>query len=547
LTARRIIIFLIGILCNISGIFLCTNYFKSYISFFTGSFLFFTLGAFIIAVGLFLLIPSLHKIQFLYFGVILTAFGILELFIGFQALFFVTMNFSEFMQIGEVLIGGLFFTIGMVCLGCQILPYIITGLSYLFKPLLGFLRATMTRNILRYPRRTQNTFAMVALGLAFLIMISTFLSSISAGILPGAKLSVGGDMRIGWGSDYAPLRYTANLKGVNHVELLVPLRFVSSNCIIDEYSSDYYVDFIIINTTDYAKLHKEPTLLQALNPTGLSVDDFIHKLDQENSTILFYKLADALNKTVGDSINASSAEFKTTKLQIVGLCGRMPGVYYTYYEYSPPHYIAILSWSTFFKLTGYNMTSYPNLVGWVVGLDSLANDGLVRSQFTVILGQYRTVYEWDIESIRKPVEQYSGIINTIYVILTQILFIALIVSLLGLAITMNISIRQRRSEIGILRAIGISKRQILQMFFGETITISITGIFFGSITGIVIGYLLIYNFPFIEWMAVIFTIPWTTLGIYWTILLVVALLSSGIPAYNANKMNIIDMIRLRGR
>ncbi len=543
---RKILRILISVLCIGSGMFLVINYFNNYIPFLSEAFLFFTFGSVLTAIGFFFVISFLKKIQFLYFGIILTVFGILELITGFQALFFVTIDFSEFIQIGEILLGGLFFTIGTVCLGCQILPAIIAGLSYLVKPILGFLRAIMARNILRNARRTQNTFAMIALGLAFLIMISTFLSSLSAGIYPGAKLSLGGDIRIGWWN-YAPLSYTADLKSVSHVETVVPIRTISSNCIIDEYTSDYYVIFIVINTTDYATLHKEPTILESIAPAGLSVNEFIHRLDQENSTILYYNLADALNKTIGDSINASSSEFVTTKLQIVGLCGKMPGFQYTFYNYNPPYYIALLSWSTFFKITGYNTTSYPQLVWWVVGLDDLSNDGPVVSQFTTILREYRTVYEWDIESARKPVEEYSGIINTIYVVLNQILFIALIVSMLGLAITMNISIRQRRPEIGILRAMGIRKRQILKMLFGETLIISIAGILFGSITGIVIGYLLTYYFPFIEFMPVIFTIPWNNLGIYWAILLGIALFSSILPAFNVNKMNIIDMIRLRGK
>lgn len=435
----------------------------------------------------------------------------------------------------------------MVFLGCLLLPGIIIGLSYLMKPILGFTRSIMVRNVLRNARRTQNTFAMTSIGLAFLIMISTVLVSMNAGVYPGAKLSLGGDLRVGWDSGYAPLSYTPDLRAVDHVTSLVPIRIISTGTIVDEYDPDYQIRFVIINTTEYANLHQPPTLLEAFTPASLSIQDFIHLLDEENSTIIYYELADALNKTVGDYINASSSEFTPTFLKIVGICGRMPGLRYTFRTYNPPIYVVILSWRTFFKLTGFNMTTYPNRVYWCVGLDALSSDNVVRTQYITILEEYRTVYESHIRSLRAEVEQYGGILNTIYLVLNQVLFIALVVALLGLAITMNISIRQRRTEIGILRAIGISKGQILQMIFGETLTISLAGILFGSITGIIAGYLIIYFFPFIEWLVVIFTISWTTLAFYWIFLLCTAVGASIIPAYTANKFNIVELIRMRGK
>ncbi|MHA1357411.1 MAG: ABC transporter permease [Candidatus Helarchaeota archaeon] len=544
--SHRIFKLLCGFILIAGGGFLIINYILGYITVLSEVFLFCTLGVVFMAFGLYLLIKILKRVQFLFFGLILTIFGIIELISGFQSLALEMVDFSELLIVGEAFIGGIFFTIGMIFLGCLVLPFIITGLSYLMKPLLRFTRSIMARNVLRNARRTQNTFAMISIGLAFLIMISTILGSLEAGVYPGAKLSLGGDLRVGWDSGYAPLNYSDELKSIDHVTALVPVRVLYSNCIIDEFTTDYSVQFIVINTTEYATLHNSPTLLETVAPSGISTAEFIHLLDQVNSTILYYGLADALNKSVGDFINASSAEFAYANLSIAGLCGKMPGIRYTFRTYDPPIYVAFLSWKTFFALSGYNYTTYPYRVLWYVGLDDISNDNLVRAQFIPILEEYRTVYESHIRSLRTEVEQISGILNTVFVILNQILFIALLVALLGLAITMNISIRQRRTEIGILRAMGISKGQILQMIFGETLTISLAGILFGSITGIMAGFLLTYYFPFIEWLAVIFTISWTTLVMYWGILLVTALGSSIIPAYNVNKMDIVEMIRLRG-
>ncbi|HUX98595.1 MAG TPA: FtsX-like permease family protein [Candidatus Deferrimicrobium sp.] len=546
LISRKVFKITVSLLIILVGIIFITNYMNKFIDFLPESFLFCTLGFVFLALGLYFCIPQIKKIQFLYFGLILTIFGIIELISGFQALI-EELSIGTVIQIGETLIGGIFFVTGMVLLGCVILPGIITGLSFVFKPILRFMRSIMARNVLRNARRTQNTFAMVSIGLAFLIMVSTLVGSVSAGVYPGAKLSVGGDMQVGWSGGYVPINFTTPLQQVEHATEVVPMYMIYSNCIIDETTSEYQIRYFVINTTDYASLHASPTLMDIIAPSKLSVDEFIHRLDQENSTILYYELGNELNKGVGDTVTASSNYFANVSLEIVGLCGKMPGMVYSFREYLPPIYVAIISWDTFFKISGYNFTTFNSWVYFVVGLDDLSNDLLVKESFTEILDDYRTVSTYDIYSIRNQVEEYGGLINTVGLVLNQVLIIALLVSLLGLSITMNISIYQRRTEIGVLRAIGVSKKQILQLIFGETLTISLAGILFGSITGIIAAYLVISFFPFIEWLAVLFTISWTTLSIYWSILLGVAIGSSIIPAYNVNKMEIVETIRLRGK
>ncbi|MFX1296994.1 MAG: ABC transporter permease [Promethearchaeota archaeon] len=526
----------------ILGALLILNYIVGFITSFAESFFFCTIGIIIAALGIYILIPQIKKIQYPYFGAILTILGAIELILGFKTIM-EELTVLNIIQVGETILGGMFFIIGMVLLGCLMLPLIITGLSYILKPILQFMRSIMARNVLRNARRTQNTFAMISIGVAF----STLTGSLGAGVYPGAKLTLGGDMRVGWTSGYIPINFTTTLKNLQHVTSMAPMWGISSGCIIDFPTEEFRIRYYVINTTEYAKLHKEPTLMELISPSKLSVYDFIHRLDQENSTIIFHELGDKLNYSIGDFINATSFIFNSIYLQIVGLCGKMPGMPYTYRDYSFPYYVVIISWNTLFAITGYNSTTFPYNVYYNVGLDTLSNDIVVKNQITEIIEKYRPVSEYEIRSVRSQVEEYGGIINTVNVILNQVLFIALLVSLLGLSITMNISVRQRRAEIGILRAIGISKKQILKVIFGETLTISLAGILFGSLTGITTGFLMIKYFPFIEWLAVIFTVSWVTLAIYWSILLSVALISSVIPAYNVSKMKIVESIRMRGK
>lgn len=80
----------------------------------------------------------------------------------------------------------------------------------------------------------------------------------------------------------------------------------------------------------------------------------------------------------------------------------------------------------------------------------------------------------------------STIINTITYVLIAFVAISLIVSSIMIAVITLISVQERTKEIGILRAIGASKRNVSGMFTAETVIIG----FVAGLLGVVVTYLL---------------------------------------------------------
>ncbi len=80
----------------------------------------------------------------------------------------------------------------------------------------------------------------------------------------------------------------------------------------------------------------------------------------------------------------------------------------------------------------------------------------------------------------------TKIINTITYVLIAFVAISLIVSSIMIGVITLISVQERTKEIGILRAIGASKRDVSSMFNAETIIIG----FASGLLGIVVTYLL---------------------------------------------------------
>jgi len=551
----RLFDYILGIFLVLSGTSLIINYYLDFIKIelLTMSYITLSLSTSLIIFGLLLMLKFLRPFSLLIFGIDLVIFGSLQLIEGIQNIIELVSDIYNYFFIAELFLGGIFMLIGMILLGCIILPYLIQFIALLLNPFLTNMRLITSRNIIRNKRRTQNTFSMIAIGLSFLIAIGIVLDSLDAGVYPGAKLELGGDIQIGeiWNTQiFGYLNMSNEIKNIEHVTEVIPVHVEWISINYDQNISKGIYLFII-NTTEYANLHSRNTLLTFKEPVGISISQFIHLLDQENSTLIQYELAQETGIGVGNKANLSFNNL-SVELDVVGAFGRMPGLRFTSVDYWNAKAV-IISWNTLFKLTGLNTSTYDLLAGdrtiaYWLGLDNIFNDQYVISILKTEIYPKIGVFldDDDIKTARTRIEEYGGIIKVVNGTLSNILLFALIISLIGLSITMFMSVHQRRREIGILRSIGIGKYQIIKMIFGESFIISLCGLFFGIFTGILIGFIMIYDFPFIYFLPIIFTINYINLT--WTIIIILifTLISSIIPAYLSTKINIIESIRYRG-
>jgi putative ABC transport system permease protein len=132
-------------------------------------------------------------------------------------------------------------------------------------------------------------------------------------------------------------------------------------------------------------------------------------------------------------------------------------------------------------------------------------------------------------------------INGVFTLFRAFLGLGLIVGISGLGIITVRSIRERRLEIGMMRAIGYTKRMIITNFALESSFISFLGIVIGSLLGISVGYT-VYLTAFEE-LGYDFLIPW------WDILIVglgaflATLLSVYPAARGASKVSPAEVLR----
>ena len=90
-------------------------------------------------------------------------------------------------------------------------------------------------------------------------------------------------------------------------------------------------------------------------------------------------------------------------------------------------------------------------------------------------------------------EDQANQINTLLTLIYVLLALSVIVSLFGIVNTLILSIYERTHELGMMRAIGTSRRQVRQMIRYESVITALIGGIFGLVIGIV-GSVLVTTF-----------------------------------------------------
>jgi putative ABC transport system permease protein len=82
----------------------------------------------------------------------------------------------------------------------------------------------------------------------------------------------------------------------------------------------------------------------------------------------------------------------------------------------------------------------------------------------------------------------AGQVDQLLALVTALLGMALLIAVLGIMNTLALSIHERTHEIGLLRAVGMTRHQVRGMIRWEAVTIALLGAFVGLVLGIVFGW-----------------------------------------------------------
>lgn len=155
-----------------------------------------------------------------------------------------------------------------------------------------------------------------------------------------------------------------------------------------------------------------------------------------------------------------------------------------------------------------------------------------------------------VSALADTIDQAKKIFSIVQIVLGLFGLVALIVSAIGMFNTMTVMLLERTNEIGIMRSIGVSKRDIKKLFLFESMAMG----FLGGVGGIILGYLggeianlamniLAKNFG--GESINLFSRPLWFLGVILIGSAFIGFLTGVFPARRAGKLNPLDALKYK--
>ncbi|MGW1769863.1 ABC transporter permease [Streptomyces sp. NPDC002073] len=403
--------------------------------------------------------------------------------------------------------------IGFIVIGPLLAGAVVKVLSGVVLRPFGSVGRLAERNALRNPRRTGATGAALMIGLALVACLSVVGSSMVASATDELDRSVGADfiLQSQTGQPVVPQAEQAMKKvpGLAHVTAYrgaeAKVTGPDGKTVQEE-----------LSVTD-------PTYAEDVRRTMIAGDRAATYAKGAVGIGSLY--ADEHKVKVGDELTVAFAGGKTARLKVASIAsdeGNLDkGVMYvsteTARQYLPADRVA---------------RPFMLLAKAEDGKADAAYAGLKKALDAY--PQYQVLNQADYKENLK--DQVGTLLNMVY----GLLALAIIVAVLGVVNTLALSVVERTREIGLMRAIGLSRRQLRRMIRLESVVIAL----FGALLGLGLGMgwgATAQKLLALEGLTVL-EIPWPTILTVFVGSAFVGLFAALVPAFRAGRMNVLNAI-----
>ena len=140
-------------------------------------------------------------------------------------------------------------------------------------------------------------------------------------------------------------------------------------------------------------------------------------------------------------------------------------------------------------------------------------------------------------SFEKPINQ---LLNLLYVLLA----LSVVISLFGIVNTLVLTVFERTRELGMLRAVGMTRRQVRRMIRHESIVTALIGGALGMVVGLFLAWLVTQA---LSGQGFVFAVPWMQLVYFILAPILVGIVAAVIQARTAARLNVLGLFSTSGR
>ena len=364
------------------------------------------------------------------------------------------------------------------------------------------------RNSMRNPRRTAGTASALMLGTAVVALFATFAASIKQSLDDLIANAYEGDLVVvqeGWGGVGLSRDLAPAIDALPEVETATGLTF--ANFTVDGETADepFAIDPAAVDAV--VDLDVVAGSLRTMDASGIAVSE---------------AYADDKGWTLGSSVSVGFADGVVDELRVAAV-------------YKDANILGDLmidedAW----------LPHTPRSDDFIV-LISLA-DGVSVAQGRAAIGpltqQFGAPESMDrgeyLESATEDIDQMLGLVY-------GLLGLAILIALLGIANTLSLSLYERTRELGLLRAVGQTRRQLRRTVRWESVIIAVFGTIGGVAVGTFLGWGLMRAIEASEGIGS-FVVPVMTLAIVLAAAIVAGVVAAIRPARRAAKLDVLEAI-----
>ena len=138
------------------------------------------------------------------------------------------------------------------------------------------------------------------------------------------------------------------------------------------------------------------------------------------------------------------------------------------------------------------------------------------------------------------INKQSGQVNQLLGLIYGLLMLSVIISIVGIIITLLLSVFERQRELALLRAVGMTRTQVRTTVRWESVITSLLGAVLGIILGIGLGWVIVFALK--DQGLTSFKLPVVPTIVIMVMSFIVGLLAAVYPAWRATRVNILDAL-----
>ena len=265
------------------------------------------------------------------------------------------------------------------------------------------------------------------------------------------------------------------------------------------------------------------TILETYTFDWKEGDDSVVRNLGPNDAIVDAKFAEDNDIAVGDAITILTPSGQSIEQQVRGL-------------YEPPPFYPLLGGVSVTTQTFDSYYERPRNQFTFVNVAGEPSDGTTEALTAAVAdfpdAKVQTREAW----IDQQDEDFNQFLTMLYVLLA----LSVIVSIFGMVNTLVLSVFERTRELGMLRAVGMTRRQTRRMVRHESVITALIGAALGLPLGIFLAALVTRA---LQEFDVRFSIPWGQLVVFGIIAVIVGIVAAIMPARRAAKLNVLRALQ----